>query len=76
MDERQPHSLALGQLLGQLGKPGTPWLDRVQLFGALGEALAGGGSNPHPDVMASAERVVACLLDGTGTGEGQVPLAL
>ena len=71
MDER-PHTAAAGlaHLLGQLAKPGTPWLDKVQLFGALGEALAGPGSSPHPEAAANAERLAACLLDGIGEGGG------
>lgn len=57
----------MGQLLGQLSKPGTPWLDKVQLFGALGEVLQNAGSGgPCAEVASNSDRVAACLLDGIG----------
>jgi hypothetical protein len=52
--------------VGQISKAGSSWVDKVQLFGALAEALHGSGSSPHPDVAANVDRVAACLLDGIG----------
>ena len=65
-DDRQPSSAALPQLLLQISKPGTSWVDKVQLYGSLAEGLQGPGSSPTPEVAANIDRVAACLLDGIG----------
>lgn len=64
-DDRQP-AQSLMQLVAQVSKAGTAWVDKVQLFGLLCELLQGPGCTPHADVAANAERVAACLLDGVG----------